>query len=359
MAIPKVHLTQVQRKSGITYVLDYAVNGKRHRQAVGKNKRAAELVAAKLQTDLAHGHFGLTQGNQRSVDLDTLATEYLRSKENTIRDSSLQRYRAPLTTFKDYFKQYFPAACNDVRLIQGKYVKECFDHLLKEGMGVSNPWQPRTVNLLRETARAMFRYGISQGYLNENPIKQTKKYPIPDKGGIDYFTDRELERIWEGVDSYWADPLKLILNTGLRSGEMINLRWKDVDLIGDPPSIKVTSSTDWQTKTGKTRSVPLNNKAQEILRRQEKRHPEYVFISKTGLKINPSRPLEALKVALAKLGLEGDVHKLRHTFASKLVMKGVALYTVGELLGHADLKSTQIYAHLSPKHLQSAVEKLE
>ena len=140
MAVPKVHLTQVQRKSGITYVLDYAVNGKRYRQAVGKDKRAAELVAAKRQTDLIPGHFGLTQKNQRSADLDTLATEFLRSKENTIRDSSLQRYQTLLTTFEHYFQQYFPAACNDVRLIQSKYAKECFDHLLKEGMGVSKPW---------------------------------------------------------------------------------------------------------------------------------------------------------------------------------------------------------------------------
>ncbi len=359
MAVPKVHLTQVQRKSGTTYVLDYTVNGRRYRQAVGKDKRTAELVAAKLQMDLVHGQFGLSHLNQKSVDLETLVQEFLRSKVNTIRDSSLQRYRTLLKAFEAFFEQYFPAVCSDVRLLQGKYSKECFDHLLKEGKGNSKPWQRKTVNLLRETASAMFRYGISQGYLNENPIKQTKKYPIPDKGGVDYFTDQELELVWEVAAPYWIEPLKFILHTGLRSGEMINLRWKDVDQYGNPPSIKVTSSDDWQTKTGKTRIIPLNETARSIIQARKGKHDEYVFISIHGRRLNQRSLLKGLQTALYKLDLQGDVHKLRHTFASTLVMRGVDIYTVKELLGHSDLKSTQIYAHLSPKHLQSAVEKLE
>ena len=59
MAVPKVNLRQIQRKSGITYVLDYTVNGRRYRQTVGKNKRVAEQIASKRLIDLTQGHFGL------------------------------------------------------------------------------------------------------------------------------------------------------------------------------------------------------------------------------------------------------------------------------------------------------------
>ena len=57
--------------------------------------------------------------------------------------------------------------------------------------------------------------------------------------------------------------------------------------------------------------------------------------------------------------MKGDVHKQRHTFASKLVMKGENLYTVSKLLGNADIKTTQIYAHLAPDYIKSAVDKLD
>jgi site-specific recombinase XerD len=58
------------------------------------------------------------------------------------------------------------------------------------------------------------------------------------------------------------------------------------------------------------------------------------------------------------LGLEGDVHRLRHTYASRLEMKGVDLLSIKTLMGHTDLKTTQIYAHLAPQHLRDVVKVL-
>lgn len=125
MAIPKVNLATVKRKSGTTYILDYSIKGKRYRTAVGRNKRTAEQIAAKIQVDLSLGQFNLLPENQIIIDLETLISGYLTSKENTIRDSSLGRYRSLLLAFNGYFQKYFPATIDDISMIKGKYIKEC------------------------------------------------------------------------------------------------------------------------------------------------------------------------------------------------------------------------------------------
>jgi len=190
--------------------------------------------------------------------------------------------------------------------------------------------------------------------LNKIPALKVSK-----NGKADYFTNEEIENILTKVDPYWLPSLKFILNTGLRKGEMINLKWKNVLLKNENSTINVTPTDDWEPKTENSRTIPLNKHSIEILENQRGKHQEYVFTNKNNNKIHPDEPYHALKKALQTFGLEGDVHKLRHTFASNLVMKGVDLYTVKELLGHSDIETTQIYAHLSKQHLQSAVAKLE
>ena len=65
------------------------------------------------------------------------------------------------------------------------------------------------------------------------------------------------------------------------------------------------------------------------------------------------------KKFLRGLGIEGSLHSFRHTFASHLIMKGADLYSVSKLLGHASIKTTEIYAHLAPDYLKAAVGRLE
>ena len=77
------------------------------------------------------------------------------------------------------------------------------------------------------------------------------------------------------------------------------------------------------------------------------------------MKAHPDTICLVLKEVLAKLDLRGDVYKLRHTYASRLAMNGVDLLSIKTLLGHTDLKTTQIYAHVSSDHLRDEVRTLE
>jgi integrase len=146
------------------------------------------------------------------------------------------------------------------------------------------------------------------------------------------------------------------LNTGLRQGEIFNLDWLDVDLVGAQLTVRGAGA-----KSGQTRHVPLNSEAVAVLTAwRASATPGYVFPGRAdgenGRLDNITKAwLHAVKAAKLETF---RFHDLRHTFASKLVMAGVDLNTVRELLGHATLKMTLRYAHLAPEHKAAAVQKL-
>lgn len=144
----------------------------------------------------------------------------------------------------------------------------------------------------------------------------------------------------------------LTLNTGLRQGELLALRWADVQ------ATHLTVRAVY-AKAGRVRHVPLNAEARAVVARWRKSHPggEQIVLSRFGA------PLVKIRKAWLDLVAEARIedfrwHDLRHHFASRLVMAGVPLNTVRELLGHASLTMTLRYAHLGRDHLQAAVERL-
>jgi len=358
MAVPKVTLRSKEDEKGITYFLDYKVNGKRRRPTVGTNKKRAEELFRETEAKLYLGQFDLLTQPDNIISLKDLCHNFLSSKRNQIRPSSLKRYQNYLDKYVEYMEKFFPGPSLNVATIKTNYIEEGFNYFLENEITNGKKWEPKTVNGLRTILAQLFNYGIKEGYLSNNPVKGTKRFRLNGKKMVEYFTDEELEKIWSQLDEYWVEPLKFIFHTGLRKGEWINLKWNNVNLEGTPPSITIISSATWQTKTGESRVIPLNDEALEIIKKQRGKNSEYVFTLKNGSKIHPDKPYHKLKKALNDLGLKGDIHKLRHTFASQLVMGGENIYTVSKLLGHSDVQTTQIYAHLAPDYLKSAVDKL-
>ncbi|MGZ3697304.1 MAG: tyrosine-type recombinase/integrase [Bdellovibrionota bacterium] len=151
--------------------------------------------------------------------------------------------------------------------------------------------------------------------------------------------------------------VEVSLHTGVRRGELFRLRWSDINWDLSVPVLTLRGSI---TKNSRTRSVPLNQRAVEVLRAWGKdriEHGALIFPGKNG------QPFNTLKTAWNKILEDAKIvdfrwHDLRHTFASRLVMRGVDLNTVRDLLGHQDLKMTLRYAHLSPSVKAEAVAKL-
>ena len=146
---------------------------------------------------------------------------------------------------------------------------------------------------------------------------------------------------WPAEKPDHLTPIVLLaLNTGLRRGEIFNLRWTDVDLVGAQLTVRGEGA-----KSGQTRHVPLNAKPLTVAARRGRRLTSadgYVF---PGRADSDDGRLDDVKKAWLPIVKAAKLtafrfHDLRHTFASKLVMAGVDLNTVRELLGHSDLKMT-------------------
>jgi integrase len=141
------------------------------------------------------------------------------------------------------------------------------------------------------------------------------------------------------------------LLTGMRRGELLGLKWEQIR----NGFIYLT-----ETKSGKSRQIPINDRLQDALRevrRGNQLKSPYVFCDSQGRRFLEVK--RSLTSACRRAGIEAfRFHDLRHTFASRLVMKGAGLKAVQELLGHASLSMTMRDAHLSKEHLRDSVNLL-
>ena len=139
--------------------------------------------------------------------------------------------------------------------------------------------------------------------------------------------------------------------------ELLSLRWDQVDLVGK--QIILNNQTHI-TKSKKIRTLPLNKKAFEIVSKLNQNNT-YEFIFEFPGITNRWKFIQnnfRKFIKLAELNPKLNFHSLRHTFASWLVQRGVSIYEVSKLLGHSDIKITQIYSHLRIDDLRKSVNML-
>lgn len=177
---------------------------------------------------------------------------------------------------------------------------------------------------------------------------------------VEYLPPKMLERI---IQAAGQDRALIIcaVNTGMRAGELIGLRWQDVDLVNRIIVVSQTYSDGIFTKpkSNKIRSIPINETLYRVLMDVEK-GGTYVFTRSEGRHMSTDVMDYRLAATLKRAGSKHiTYHVFRHTFASYLVMRGVPLLSVRELLGHSDIKETMKYAHLAPHALARAVGVLD
>jgi integrase len=160
----------------------------------------------------------------------------------------------------------------------------------------------------------------------------------------------------------WDDIWSALLSLGLRQGELLALRWSDVDLVAGRLVVRrsVWRGIPGPPKGGRSREVALSPEAVRALKAHRHLRGELVFCTDGGRMFTKNECKHPLWRACKRAGLRRiGWHVLRQTFASRLVMRGARLKAVQELLGHATIDMTMRYAHLSPHTRRDAVALLD
>lgn len=179
---------------------------------------------------------------------------------------------------------------------------------------------------------------------------------------FDFLDFDDADKLIAGAEGEWRTMILVAMRTGMRMGELIGLRWVDVDLSAGRINVRqsIVRGMIGLPKSGKPREIPLCDEAIEALAAHRHQRGTLVFCDAEGKALTAGLLAWPLKRALKRAGLrEIGWHVLRHTFASHLAMRGVPLKVIQELLGHASIATTMIYAHLAPHVARDAVRVLD
>ena len=212
--------------------------------------------------------------------------------------------------------------------------------------------KPATINRDLSRLRHMLNIAVEWELLEESPM-QGMKFLRENNARTRYLSVGECHRL---IDSCMAPHIRAIvtvaLHTGMRLGEILNLRWQDLDFSSGFILVR-------DSKNGQARQVPMDSMISTVLRSWPRlSDQDIVFTSvMTGGRIVDIRAgfLNSCKRA----GITGlHFHDLRHTFASQFVMSGASLYALQQILGHASPNMTQRYSHLSPTYKMKVIDRM-
>ena len=220
----------------------------------------------------------------------------------------------------------------------------------------------RTVGRRLSSLRSFFRFLCREGYIKTNPILMLSS-PKLEKHLPSFMTEDEVLRLIESAFAKTQQDtsglrdraiLEVFYSSGLRISELVGLNLEDIDFISG--ILKVRG------KGKKERIVPIGETALAAVRKyleKRKKQGEVLFLNNHNRRIT-ARGVRFLLVKYLKAsGMKPGVsaHTFRHSFATHLLNHGADLRTVQELLGHANLSSTQIYTHLTTDKLKSVYDK--
>lgn len=333
------------------YQLTYEVNGKRTTISTKTtNEKEAQEFLIKFKYSLLEKPQTKTVSilQKESILLSAFQKEYL---EYAYPSKSKKYYDSISFSFKQLI-----SFCGDLALdkidtrILDKFITSTFSRTQK---GAHHYYR---------TLKAAFNKAVEWNYIEMNPFTKIK-FPKLSKSFPTFISEDELLIIIANTPSqYLKDIFVVGLYSGLRLGELINMRWNWIDFFQN--QITVKCSDGFQTKSKKERIVPMSEKIESILMSRFNltvhQPTEVVFYRTKGRKLHQETISKHFKDAVRKSNLNDKIHfhSLRHSFASLLVQRGVSLLVVKDLLGHEDLATTQIYSHLQQQNLRDAVNLL-
>ena len=332
---------------GNTWYIRYRdQDGRMRAERVGPSKALALKVYAKRKTEIAERRFFPATG--------VLWEEIVDDAIRLVRESYQRKH--PGRRFKS----------DNYGIIRGWFLGRAAEGITPSEITArlaSHTAVSATFNRFRVAISHTFKLAVENKKVKENPgalVKMLKE----NNERVRYLLEGEEEQLRAVVRQLFPGKeheIDLALHTGARWEEMYSLRWANVNLIRN--MIKVV-----EPKGGKDQYIPVNSEARQALLKLKALTPTSLMVCPAAngaprqayngrLDYDQHRAWWHAVLETAAL-TDFHWHDLRHTFASRLVMRGVDIFTVCRLMRHKDLKTTMRYAHLADKHLASAVDKL-
>ncbi len=358
-------------RRGKTWYVDFYINGERYRESTSQSvKWKAEEYLNKRQFELTNNP--AEEQIIYNYTFEEAASEWLANYSKVYHSQS--HYEGNINRLNTHILPYFGnknlsnIIHKDIlRFLSVMKSKEVMvrkkskrtDQYVKVSTG--KPLSAKQINLTLDTLRLVLAYAESNNYIESNPAYGVKKLKSQ-KPAFRYLNEKQTKTLLEHCNKDFYPICSTAVYTGMRLYEIIGLRWQNV--LYDSRRIVVESSGSGPTKSRKVRYVPLNKNLEEILRQTDFGKSEYVFPDEYGNMRGSDKKRISFKHSLESVLKKAELpkikfHDLRHTFASNFVMKGGSILSLKEILGHSDINTTMMYAHLAPSYLEEEINRLD
>ncbi len=340
---------RITSKGEISFRAKVRLKGSPVQTATFKRLTDAKKWVQDTESAIRNGrHFKTSKSKKHT--LGELIDKYI----TNVLDLKLKR-----TVNQRHYLKWWKAQIGDYVLadVTPALIAECRNNLIGQVNSYGREISVSTANRYMTALGHVFSIAINEWeWLEVNPIRKIKKLQEP-RGRVRFLDDTERENLLEACKQSENPHLYLItilaLSTGARKSEILNLKWKDIELNRD-------LLTFHETKNGERRSMPLKGYALSLVKEHGKIRDlkcDYLFPSKGSCQ--PIDIRTAWETALKKAKIENfRFHDLRHSAASYLAMNGASLAEIAEVLGHKTLQMVKRYAHLSEAHTATVVEKM-
>lgn len=381
------------RSGEIVWELTHGTGSDRQRFIAGRTRQAAQDVLRQFEQQLAlHGDA------PKDDSLQAVLRQYREHLTTNRRPGTCRRYVRVLKTFHECFLTRYYADVQRLRQVRPAHLEEYKRRRIEgdiseltseqerqreQALRVAAPqsvktrgrkenakfgWlgrkrlretvTQRTVNYELQVLQTFFRWAMTKNYLFVNPASVVERFRIPKRALPKFLTVDELKRLFEACSDDERRLFMMILLSGMRRGEIEHLTWADISFDMGVIFIQEKADLHWKPKTDE-RLIPMSQPLRVILQQQYsvRRGDRFVFANQAGNR--ETHTLEKLRNVCRRAGMKlATVHALRHSFGAHLRMAGVSLADIGDLLGHKDLATTQIYAKVHQQHLRDVISKL-
>lgn len=345
------------RKDSKSWTASWSVNGKEYTKGGFTSRRIAEIYEAQRKIEKERGLIGLPKFC--TLELKDLFSRFLKHQHARKKHKSYLRDEICVKQFGEF--------CEGKGIIYARQVDldvlEKFREWKEKRVTPHGKFpSKRTINLYLKTVRLLFTYAQKTNLIEENPLEKLELIRLDKEELPRILTLDEVKLIEElSMGSVIEDQIKVLLRTGLRSQELCDLETRDIDFVNK--KIIVRSS---KSKARKTRYVPMLSSVEDIILRlyavaQENKRT-HLFVNSSGNPYTNTDLLHRLQPILKKASGKGvdisrvNVHTLRRTFISHMIMKGEDAIKVMNIVGHEEYSTMKKYLALTSQYLADMPE---